>query len=193
MMNNRKAWLLYLLTALLVAWMAYRSGSGRGGSVTLPKSIRSFDASLLEQWTRPFPVDTNFTKALTRVWGIMPSTPKKPKKKKVSKKKLGKEEPKFLQKGRSICKGKKCSRLLGIFSKDDRRYASFYVPNQRHPIVTVEENGTLPGMPTLYLQEAKEGRVTVAERNGTKRWSFGFFQVDAEKYRPKEVNASAWE
>ena len=193
-MSAKKLWVGYAIILLITFWIAYRPAGGERGSVTLPKSVRSFDAAPFERWTRPFELNGTMARRLTEEWGITIPKPPPPKQAKSVEKKTkeaARQRIEFIRKGPTICRGKKpCYHLLGFFSREGRGYASFYAKGRKPPIVSVELNATLPEMPGLYLREAAPGRVVLAETNGTHEWVFGFFDVNASQYRPKEINAS---
>ncbi len=192
-MSVKKLWLGYAIILVMTVWIAYWRGEKGQELVTLPKSVRTLDASPFERWTRRFELNATMAKQVMREWGIV--IPKRSRNKAPVSSKKNKEASEnrieILRKGRTICRGKtQCYRLLGFFSREGRGYASFYAKGRKPSILGVEINESLPGMPDLYLREAEPGRVVVAERNGTRAWIFGFFDVNQSKYRPKEINVS---
>ena len=193
MFRRTPANIIFLLAIILTTWMAYKGRVEDKGISPLPKTIKSFDFLPFENQMHIFKLDVNFSKKLASVWGLALPGSKRSKTDETNVIK-GKviNSPTITQKGRTLCfKRKICYHLLGVFTKEKHRYATFYIQGERDPVVAVEENATLPKIRMLYLQSAKEDHVVIAEYNSTRSWNFGLFQVSEEKYKPKDHNLSS--
>jgi len=187
---------LYAIILLIVFLLAFEFDSANQALInhtTLAKAnLKAFDIFI-----EPCKIEDE--KYFNKLWGIKPPPKKRPKKKKITHivKKRKKPKPKKIDiklKGNTICYKKKyCYKLLALFEKDGTLYATFYANfKPRHNILSFRAKDELPKTP-IYINKIDRTKVILKEKNSTKMWHLGLFDVNATKYLPKEKKYESFE
>jgi len=135
--------------------------------------------SLIGEYTRPL----SLISVTDKQWGILPKKVNKKIDKKVD---LVKKVSKVLVtlKNKRLCIEKKCFKLLGIFEKGNKHYASFYNKNSKK---RVEEflAGEIISC-SIKIKSIVQKTIVFSDINSTREWSINLFDVNSSKYKPKE-------
>jgi len=87
----------------------------------------------------------------------------------------------------TICSNDICFRFLAIVKKNGISYASFYskvFPNNHIKLFAPNEKL----YNNLFIKSILNNTLVLSEYNTTNQWEFLFFDVNANKYKPKDID-----
>ena len=180
-MKNKFIFSIYLLFILITVFLAYNYYS-KNNSYINEKTILSPNLKIFAKYKESF--DTN--KSLGYIWGLKDEVTKKVivENNETNISKIGMLQ--VVKKDSSICVKKDCFRFLGVFTKKDKPYISLYSKNFKHKIDDFSVGNLISY--SLYVKSVTHSKVTIEDKNSSREWSFQLFDVNATKYKPKDIN-----
>jgi len=177
-MKNKLAYSLYFIVLFAVVLTTYRF-YGNSQKNIMQKSIKLLNMTTIKIYKEKF--DTN--RSLGYLWGIKDTS--KPKDTNQTKSILSDNNATLhvTQEKNKICIAENCYRFLGIYYKKDRAFISFYSKVFKKRLKDFKLHDTLDK--TIYIQDIK---LFLADKNTTRIWKFQLFDVNATKYKPKDIN-----
>jgi len=173
--------LLYIVLLLFIVVSEYRENNDSSQILLLHhykiEENKALDTLILGYVE---PLDMNVTNS--EQWGI--KTVKKIKNKAIV------EEVKKIKftdvtlKGKTLCIEKECFKLLGIFSKKNHYYASFYNKEDKQKVRTYRVGNIVKSL--IRIKSIKTNSVLFKDINSTREWSIKLFDINSSKYKPKD-------
>ena len=175
-MKNKSFYSIIIFAFIIIVFLSYKTFNEERVSFSKSKYIKELNTTLFLSHQKTF----SMLKDFNYLWGV--TTPKKVKKKKK------KKSTKIIQKNNQICINKDCYRFLGLYYKKDKIYITFYSKKFKKRIkdFSIGEELARP----LYIDSYKNNRLYIKDQLNKKIWYFDFFNVNASKYKPKDINES---
>ena len=181
-MINKFLLYFYIVVIVLVVFLSYNYYSNKKNTVN-KKIILLYNDDIFKEYKKTFDLNQSFA----YIWGLSEA------KKKIINEDINKSidinTSIVIKKNKSsLCVNKDCFRFLGLYNKKNDLFVSLYNKNFKSKIKNFIKDENIAY--TLYVKNIYKNTVIVADTNSSDEWNFKLFDVNATKYKPKDINES---